>query len=133
MNKTRFTWSLSFPAIFVLPLRPERGEELSGGRILRLIQICDIFAPPASIGKYCALSAPDRTPDSGVGVLSSRYACQDDGRARGLALAEGKEKPETQHIREAGAELSPKGKERQIKALIEKLRGIKKALPDAIS
>jgi hypothetical protein len=45
-------------------------------------------------------------------------------RARELALADGKEKPETQHIRKAGAELSPKGKERQIKALNEKLHGI---------
>ena len=72
-----------------------------------------------------------------------RYLPQSERLTRELAfyppdmrvrmIEEGKEKPETQHIREAGAELSPKEKERQIKALIEKLRGIKKALPDAIS
>jgi hypothetical protein len=54
-------------------------------------------------------------------------------RAWELALAEGKEKPETQHIREAAAEMSDKGKKRLIKALINKLRGIKKPLPDAIN
>jgi hypothetical protein len=54
-------------------------------------------------------------------------------RAHHIALSEGKEKPEVHHVRDAGAEISPKGKQRLIKALIEKLRSIKKALPSAIS
>ena len=30
----------------------KEAKDLAGGSILRLIQICDIFAPPAPIGKY---------------------------------------------------------------------------------
>lgn len=53
-------------------------------------------------------------------------------RAHQMAISEGKETPEVQHIREAGAEMTERGKARLIRALIDKLRGIERSLPDAI-
>jgi hypothetical protein len=52
--------------------------------------------------------------------------------ARELAIKEGREEPEVKHIRQVGAEISPEGKARQIKALIDKLRSIEKSLPESI-